>query len=81
VASILIRIGVLELVEQEGKTNGRGELKWLGAEQVTKRLAKGSAGAAVEKGYGTGALKKAAVAAALKKAAVAAAAQHKSVLG
>ena len=76
VASILIRIGVLEFVEQEGKTKGRGELKWLGAEQVTKRLAEGAAGAAVEKGYGTGAQQ-----AALERAAAAAAAQHKSVLG
>jgi hypothetical protein len=44
---------------------------------VTKRLAEGAAGAAVEKGYGTGAQQ-----AALERAAAAAAAsQHKSVLG
>ena len=77
VASILIRIGVLEFVEREGKAKGRGELRWLGATSVTKRLAEGAAGAAVEKGYGTGAQQ-----AALERAALAAAAmQHKSVLG
>ena len=77
VASILIRIGVLEFVEREGKAKGRGELRWLGATSVNKRLAEGAAGAAVEKGYGTGAQQ-----AALERAAAAAAAlQHKSVLG
>jgi hypothetical protein len=55
VASILIRVGVLAFVEHEGKTKGRGDLKWLGAGSVTARLADGAAGAVVEKGYGAGA--------------------------
>ena len=55
VASILIRVGVLAFVEHEGKTKGRGDLKWLGAGSVFARLADGAAGAVVEKGYGAGA--------------------------
>ena len=55
VASILIRIGVLEFCEPEGKVRGRGDLKWLGAESVARRLAEGASGGVIEKGYGTGA--------------------------
>jgi hypothetical protein len=67
VASILIRVGVLDFVEPEGGGKGRGELRWLGAGAVTERLALGADGALpAEKasGYGVGAQQQAAAAAA-----------------
>ena len=73
VASILIRIGVLEFCEPEGKVRGREANSSGSARRVrrARRLAEGASGGVIEKGYGTGA------AAAAAAAAAALAAQHR----